>query len=134
MTNKRNTAFFTVVEPPKGLFEAVLARITLARSRAARIKLAANGLGLLVSGLALIPAANYALHEFYASGFYDYLSLFFSDSSIVFSHWQEISLSLAESLPSLAVLLLIGFAAAFFWSLRGAIRNRGAAFNQVRLA
>ncbi len=134
MTSKRDTVFFTKVEPPKHLFEAVLACIALARRRAARIRLAALGTVMLASGLALIPAANYAISEFYASGFYDYLSLFFSDSSVAFSHWQEISLSLAESLPSLAVLLLIGFAAAFLWSLHRAIRGSGAAFNHIRLA
>ncbi|KKW23915.1 MAG: hypothetical protein UY70_C0007G0014 [Candidatus Kaiserbacteria bacterium GW2011_GWB1_52_6] len=134
MTSKRNMAFFTEVEPPEGLFKAVLARIALARRRAARIKLAALGTVILVSGAALVPAVSYAVQEFYTSGFYDYLSLFFSDSSVAFSHWQEISLSLAESLPSLAVLLLVGFAAAFLWSLRRAVRNAGAAFNPIRLA
>ena len=106
----------------------------LPRRRAARFRLAALGTVILASGAALIPAIGYAVQEFYASGFYDYLSLFFSDSSVAFSHWQEISLSLAESLPSLAVLLLIGFAAAFLWSLRRAVRNAGAAFNPIRLA
>src|SRR3989344_4709719 len=118
MTSKRDMAFFTKVEPPQHLFEAVLAYIALARRRAARIRLAALGTVMVVSVAALVPSINYAIHEFYASGFYDYLSLFFSDSSVAFGHWQELSLSLAESLPSLAVLLLLGFSIALLWSLR----------------
>ena len=107
MTSKRDMAFFTKVEPPQHLFEAVLAYIALARRRAARIRLAALGTVMVVSVAALVPSINYAIHEFYASGFYDYLSLFFSDSSVAFGHW-----------PSLAVLLLLGFSIALLWSLR----------------
>jgi hypothetical protein len=123
MTECAHTRLFHDPETPRELIPSILARIECARRRAARFRLAALGVVIAVSGTALVPAANYTLHEFYTSGFYDYLTLFFSDSQIAFAHWQEISFSLAESLPSIALLVLVSVAAVFLWSLRSARRD-----------
>ena len=123
MTRRSTVKLFIDPELPGNLLSRILARIAIARRRAARLRLAALGLGLFVSGAALVSSSSYAVHEFASSGFSDYLSLAFSDTSIATAYWQELVISLAESLPSLAILLLFGFAIVFLWSLRGAIYN-----------
>ena len=131
MTGKRNVAFFTDVEPPKGLFEAVLSRIALAYRRAARIRVAALGTVILASVVILIPISQYAFNEFYTSGFYEYASLF--SDSIAHGYWQDVLYSLADSIPSLAILLLVSVSIAFIWSLRRVTRDARAAFTPSRL-
>jgi len=58
--------------------------------------------------------------EFSKLGFYDYLSLAFSDSGVIATYWKEYTLSLVDSLPiaSLAVLFFLLFV--LFISIRRA--------------
>ena len=58
--------------------------------------------------------------EFSRLGFYDYLSLAFSDSGVIATYWKEYTLSLVDSLPiaSLAVLFFLLFV--LFISIRRA--------------
>src|SRR3989344_5547861 len=132
MTSKRTSPLFSEVEPPEELLKAVLSRIALARPRRAPPPGGAPlGSGLLISGTLVVSSIGYAVDEFYASGFYEYLSLFFSDRSIVFAHWKEISLSLAEALPSIAILMCMAFSVVFLWSLRHAVRNARLSFRPI---
>ncbi len=114
MTTDDRAPLFREIEPPQGLFSAILTRIALARRRAARLQLAAFGTTAFVSVLLLIPAVQYAASEFYTSGFSDYASLFFD--SLSRGYWQELLYSLSDSLPSFALLLLIAIGATFVWS------------------
>lgn len=126
VTSKQRSTPFDV-EVPARLYAAVLARVALARRRAARIRLAALGTVMTMSGLALASSLSYIAHEFYTSGLYDYFSLLFSDSTLALSHWQEFSLSLLEAVPSIALMLLIGCLALFFWSARRVLGSVSAA-------
>ena len=49
--------------------------------------------------VALLPAITYLTQEATMSGFWSYLSLSFSDSSLVLSDVRTFALSIAESLP-----------------------------------
>lgn len=104
------------LEPPRSLYAAILSRIALERQRSARIQLVAFGAASFFTVLILIPSVQYALSEFYASGFYDYASLFFD--SLSRGYWLEILYSLADSLPSLPILILIAVGGALAWSVR----------------
>ena len=112
-----------------GLYHRVMERIALARQRAARIRTGLFGILAVVSGIALVPASQYAAEQFYASGFYDYLSLIISDRGFVFTYWQQFSFSLLESLPSLALLLLLPIAFALVYSLRRVVQTSRVAFS-----
>lgn len=120
---------FSEVETPHGLYAAVLARIVLARQRQARMKTLWLGISSFVCGLAFVPALGYAGQELYSSGFYAYTSLLFSDGGFVISAWREVGLSLIESLPSVALLLLLGLGVALAWSLRRTFLNARVAFS-----
>ncbi len=129
--NKQGGLFsvFAEVEAPRGLYAAVLARIALARQQHARIKTLWLGISSIVFGIALVPAFQYVGQELYTSGFYAYSSLFFSDGGFVMSAWREVGLSLIESLPSVALLLVLSLAVALAWSLRRAFLNARVAFS-----
>ena len=111
------------IEPPQGLYAAVLARIDLAKRRAAQMRAGLFGFVALVSGALLVPALEYTSSQLYASGFYEYLSLLSSDHSLVLTYWREFGLSLIESLPSLALLLLLPTVVALVWSLARLVKN-----------
>ena len=121
--------YLQTVEPMPGLYHRVMERIALARQRAARIRTGLFGILAVVSGIALVPASQYAAEQFYASGFYDYLSLIISDRGFVFTYWQQFSFSLLESLPSLALLLLLPIAFALVYSLRRVVQTSRVAFS-----
>ncbi len=106
-------------ETPRELTNRVLARIAHARLRAARLRLAALGAVMALSAPTLWISLQYAMHELYISGFYDYLSLALSAPA----YWQDLSLSLVESLPSLAILAFVAAALAFCWSLWRSFRH-----------
>jgi len=114
---------FTETEAPEGLYQAVLVRIARARQLHARRKALWLTATSFISGFVFVPALVYAGEELYASGFYTYVSLAFSDSSLVFSVWREFTFSLIESVPSIALLLVLASGIALAWSVRRTIIN-----------
>ncbi|HEV8666466.1 MAG TPA: hypothetical protein VN665_01280 [Candidatus Paceibacterota bacterium] len=113
----------STIEPPQGLYGSIMSRIDLAKRRAAKTRAGLSGLVAILSGAALVPVAEYTAQQFYASGFYDYLSLLLSDHTLVMTYWREFGLSLVESLPSLAILLFVPIAVALVWSLMRLVKN-----------
>lgn len=116
-------------EAPTGLYQAVLARIAQARQIHARRKALWLTAASFMSGFVFVPALVYAGEELYASGFYTYVSLAFSDSSLVFSVWREFAFTLIESVPSIALLLVLASGIALAWSVRRTIINARIAFS-----
>jgi hypothetical protein len=131
MESNRHAQLLREIDPPQGLFSAILARVAYERQHAARLRLAAFGTLTFVSVLMLIPAVQYALSEFYTSGFYEYASLFFD--SLSRGYWKELLYSLADSLPSLSLLLLAIIGTALVWSLRHTNRDARMAFARPAL-
>ena len=64
---------------PEALYGVILSRIKARKIKTAKIKLAIFGSLSLFSLIAIIPAFKYVLNDFYQSGFYNYLSLIFSE-------------------------------------------------------
>ncbi len=115
---------------PPGLYEAVLARVEAARVRTARIQFALLGALSCVLTVLSVTAYQYAVAEAEASGFGSYLSLLFSDSTLVLTS-RDFALSLVESLPSLAVLLLALATGALMWSTYRTVHSARSAFAYV---
>jgi hypothetical protein len=123
----------SLVEPPKGLYQSVLARVAQARVHAARLEfgiLAGISFGCT---LLFIPVLQYAAQEFYLSGFYDYLTLAFSDTHTALTS-KEFIFSLLESLPPLAILLTLVIGGALAYSLARATRAARGAWGRAALA
>jgi len=56
-----------------------------------------------ISALSFIPFVVYTAKSFYSSGFYDYVSLIFSDGGVVLNNLGEYTLSLVDSTPFFAI-------------------------------
>lgn len=125
---QRLEACFMAVEPGAGLYRAIVERIALARKRGARVRAALFTLLALVCTAALVPSFQYAAEQFYASGFYDYLGLIISDRGFVLMYWKQFALLLIESLPSIALLLILPLAFALAYSLRRVVQTSRVAF------
>jgi hypothetical protein len=117
-----------LLDTPEGLYEAALMRLKAARIRAARLHALLCATLAGVSTLCIVPLVQYTLAQLYASGFYEYLSLMLSDRTLFLTYWREFSLSLIESLPSIALIVLIPLAVAFVWSLRRLLQDVRAGF------
>jgi hypothetical protein len=111
------------IEPPVGLYAAIMTRIDIAKRRSAQMRSGVCAAIALLSAAALVPVVEYTLNQLYTSGFYDYLSLMLSDNGSVVTYWREFGLSLLESLPSIALLLLLPIMVALIWSLVRLVKN-----------
>lgn len=81
-------------------------------------KIKALGLSFVsfISFLISIPIISQIITSFTQSGFYNYISIIFSDSDVVFIYWKEILISLIESLPVIGIASLLAIAVVFIWS------------------
>ena len=120
-------AFLAVTEAPAGLYGRVLERVAAARRFAARLEFAGLALASCCLTLLFVPAVSFAVSEFNASGFGTYLSLLFSDAAFALTS-RDFLLSLVESLPSAAILILVALGASLGWSLMRAARRARIAF------
>ena len=120
---KKCLTCLTDSQAPAGLEEKICARIAQAERRQARTRFVVYTSLTALFCAALFPVIRYAAGEFARSGFYEYLSLAFSDSGTVLTSWKEFALSLAESLPVLAVTLTLSTLFGFLGSLALAIKN-----------
>lgn len=98
-------------DPTERLCSRVMHKIE--RKELGRMRRLTLGFGLVVIAaiVAFIPAVNYVAGAVAASGLGQYISLIVVDGSQVMAHWQELALSIVESLPwgglSIIVALLI---------------------------
>ena len=97
---------------PTGLKTAIISCIHMQERRVARFKLATFTPVLLISMAGLIWGSLSALSALSMSGFAQYVSLLFSDPTVVASAWFPYVFSLAESLPIFALTIATGAALA----------------------
>ena len=108
--------------PESRLSGSILLVISAKERKSARIKLWAYSIIGAFSFAGLFPSVKLLLSQFSQSGFYQYLSLAFSDSRAV-SYWKEITLSITESIPMTSLILSLALVFIFILSLRFIARN-----------
>jgi hypothetical protein len=108
--------------PRPGTLDRVLAAVYARQqaSRLWRVRIFATTAALSVG--ALVPMAISMVNAFSTSNFATYVSLIFSDVSVVSSYWKEIGASLIESLPAVSLMLTLALVGTFLWSLRSMMR------------
>jgi hypothetical protein len=111
------------VSLPVSLERAVWARLTKEQKRRAKIHLAAFAILDSFALVGLVSSIIYLSNVFSQSGFGQYLSLILSDSNLLVSYWQELTLSLAESLPVLGFIAFLAVIAVLIWSFMKTIIN-----------
>ena len=110
-------------ELPERLRASVLTSIRATEYRRARKYVAIAAITLLISSIGLILATISLTKTLYASEFYSYVTLVFSDPDVALGYWKYIALALAESLPVVAVVIALGFVLTALASIRVIANN-----------
>lgn len=93
-------------------------KIKKREKKMAKIKLYAFSTISIFSVIGFIPMFKILLNNLAQSGFYEYLSIAFSDSNTIAMYWKEFIFSLTESLPVMSLAYTFMFVFIFFFSLR----------------
>lgn len=111
---------------PEKLYKAVLLRIGLEKKRDEKRRFIVAGFSLTASIFAVVPAVLSLANSLAASGFWKFVSLLFSDGSLVLTYWKEFSLTLLESfsVPEMILTLVCVFAIAL--SVKFLFKNKSA--------
>ncbi len=103
---------------PEGLLERVLARIQREkRLRSLKRQLVVFSMLAVGSSVAMVPSFQMVRTNFIESGFFNFLSLLFSDFKVVTASWQNFALSLLEALPLTGLIIFLGLGLVFFASV-----------------
>lgn len=111
------------VDPPAKLGHRVLRAVRREEQRRAKRLAALYSGGAVISLAGSSRLALWLYQSLAESGFYHYFSLLFSGDRAILSAWQELSLSLAESLPLVTAMVFCGVLACFVWSSVRAVAN-----------
>lgn len=121
MNQKLHQAFknITQINPPLDLKERTLARLDTQKQHALKRRLMGIYTGLTASAAALAYVLIFFSQTIFQSDFWNLLTLAYSDTGIVLSHWNDFLISLLETIPVMnitlilipifAILLLTGF-------------------------
>lgn len=107
------------INPPQGLEKAIL-HLIYKKERFSMVL--QSGLSVL-SFVAFFPLGAILIENFTKSSFSDYLSILFSGDGTLTTYWQELTLSIIESLPILSITIFLGVGIFFLYSLNKAIKN-----------
>jgi len=110
-------------EIPPGLYNDIVFKLEKARIKKGRTGLLIQGILSLVSLVAIFPVFLNVVERFSQSGFFQYLSLIFTDGEIVLSNWKIFVSSLLESAPFYEVTILLIAIFVLLESLKFAFRN-----------
>jgi hypothetical protein len=105
-------------EPDANLAFSVWQTLIIQEKRMNKFKLWSFSFIGLISFVGLIPTFQILLSNLSHSGFYEYFSLIFSDGGTMLSYWKELSLSLAESLPTMSIIFTLSMLFVCFLSLK----------------
>lgn len=94
------------IDPPADLADKINQAMTREETRWFWRQFLVYGLVLAASLVGFLPSLSYLRGEVTQSGFYQYLSLLFSDSAAVLTYWNRFLFSLLESLPVIGTVLV----------------------------
>lgn len=112
------------IEPPPRLCRKIISQVQFDIRRAEKLGFIFSGLAAVASFAGIIMAARYTAQELNNSGFYQYISLIFSDTKSLISYWKDFGLLLVESMPVLAVAIVLATAWAFLSSIKILVKNK----------
>ena len=118
-----NKEYFLSIEPDLGLKESILNKIEKESKKKAVFSFILGGFTSVTSILAAIYSIVLIVKDYYVSGLSEYISLVFSDSSVVFGLWKEYIYSIVESLPFVTMTVTLVSLWIFIWSIRYMIKN-----------
>jgi hypothetical protein len=110
-------------EVPLGLYDDIVFKLEKARIKKGRTGLLIQSILSITSLVAIFPVFMNVVERFSQSGFFQYLSLIFTDGEIVLSNWKIFVSSLLESAPFYEVTILLVAIFVLLESLKFAFRN-----------
>jgi len=78
---------------------------------------------MVCSVAGVVPAFNILVLDVSKSGFYNFVSLAFSDFSVVITYWQSFIMVLLETLPALSLALVLAVILTFLQSTRLLVKD-----------
>ncbi|MEI6042421.1 MAG: hypothetical protein WCQ00_02535 [bacterium] len=106
-----------VISAPYDLANRIIFSIDEKAKQNAKYKALGLSFVSMISFFVSIPIIAQIITSFTQSGFYNYVSIIFSDSDVAMVYWKEIVMSLAESLPIIGIASLLAVAVIFTWSI-----------------
>ena len=106
------------IKPDFDLKDKIWNHLLLRNKRIAYFKLISFSSISIASILGFIPMFKILASDFAQSGFYEYLSLTFSNGGLFSKYSQDFIYSLAESLPTMSIIFSLTIIFVFFLSLR----------------
>jgi len=113
----------TIIEPPAGLLQKIMKRIHREERILVLRRVIIFSTTLLASAIGLFPAFNMLASDFSQSGFFRFLSLTFSDFSVVTAYWQSFAMILLQSLPALSLALFLAIILTFLQSIKSLTKD-----------
>jgi len=104
-------------EPPAGLTEKILLRISLRERRALAARIAVSACVFGVSVAMAVAGYLNLMASLSQSGFFEIFSLAFSDFSSIAANFPDFALSIMESFPIFTMALLLAGVMFAIWSM-----------------
>jgi len=113
-----------LIEPPEGLLEKIMTRIDKEkRLLAVRRRIIVFSVLLASSILLANPAVKILASEAGESGFFQFFSLIFTDTGIIFTSLRYFSMALLETAPVIGFMAVLSVALVFLWALKNLFSN-----------
>ena len=113
---QQQPSFLPSVTPPHDLQSRILGHIWRAQRRNAWVRISVLSTGALFALALLIPAVRYTAAELYTSGFFEFAAILAKSPFAFSALWQEYALALLESIPALALILVLAAMGSFVWT------------------
>ena len=111
-------AFHKAKESNPSLATDIWRKLVIRNKRIAIVKLWAFSIVGFFSLMGLIPAWKALSTDLSQSGFYEYFSILFSNGWSITSYWRESIMSIAQSLPTMSILISLSLVFIFLLSLK----------------
>jgi 3'-phosphoadenosine 5'-phosphosulfate sulfotransferase (PAPS reductase)/FAD synthetase len=130
----KNTHFINAPELPAGLFHKIIARIKEEhRLMSIRRRIFVFSSLSIISIVTLIPIFNWTHQSFSETGFFQFLSLIFTDTSVVLAYWKSFVMTLTESFPIISATVFLAAFAILLTFLKSLAKNIKVVFSYKRL-
>ncbi len=113
------------MEMPQNMHGRIMAKIMGEQIKIAKRKLAFFVFGSLASLGLFVASVAYAVEQFAQSDFPHYVSLIYSDTSLLTLYWKDLAYSFTESIPLVSIVLFLLAAFVLALVLRKTMQNFG---------
>lgn len=109
--------------PDPGLSNDIWENIVFRENRKIRLKLWTFAFIGFSSLAGLFPVIKTLLNDLSKSGFYEYMSLAFSNNGALTNYWKDFLLLLGESMPSISILFSLFLVFIFLLSVKFTVKQ-----------